>query len=116
MKIISSIDPQALQITRQLLAMHQPSLSHALPELTPISAQRDDVIIEINTATIIRIIRELNIIGTQWDMETENDHEAVRNDIMNYLLTQWIKVGEDAAHQSISNEISHRSLAGFNLN
>lgn len=84
-------------------------LSSALPQQSSSRYPLDEVTIELDVDTINGIINELTHIGKHWLEDTDNECHKERQQIMAYLLNQWIKVGEETAHftQSANANVLH---------
>ncbi len=110
MSIFSSLDSQSLVLTRKLLEGCAPYLTDALPQDNYSRYPVDEVTIELDIKTVNQIIEKITHIGNDWLEDTDNDNFSDRQQIIAYLLKQWISVGEDIAryHQN-NNSAMHDS-------
>lgn len=105
MSIFSRIDPQSLSLTRKLLEARSPTLSHALPTQKKSRYPIDEITIELDIETVNHIINELTAIGNSWLENEKNKCFEERQQIIAYLLQQWIKIAEDTLHVTSSNKV-----------
>jgi len=95
--IFSSLDSQSLVLTRKLLEGYAPNLTDALPKDNYSRYPVDEVTVELDTKTVNQIIEKITFIGNCWLEDTDNENFSERQQIIAYLLKQWISVGEDIA-------------------
>ena len=100
MSIISSIDNQALVLTKKLLPELQATLKETGQATHQYSSELDQVWIDTDLQQIQTVIESLLLLNQQWQKDTHTPHRNERDKIMAYLLRQWIHVGEEAKHSA----------------
>ncbi|MGH1486112.1 MAG: hypothetical protein ACRBCI_07805 [Cellvibrionaceae bacterium] len=99
MKLVTGINPKALQLTMLFLRQYNPQAAKLLPGPKEYPLPGAEMNIEVNPETVSEIIHAINQIGEQWLSEksrdpSERERNYYRQGCIAFLLEEWIAIGE----------------------
>ena len=99
MKLVTGIDPKALQLTMLFLRQYNPKAAQLIPGPSEYPTPGADMSMEVDPNTVSEIIHAINKIGEQWLSEksrtsAERERDYYRQGCIAFLLEEWIKIGE----------------------
>ena len=99
MKLVTNINPKALQLTILFLRQYHPQTAQLLPGPKEYPPPGAELLIEVAPSTVSEIIDSLNHIAEQWLNEKspkskKKERDYYRQGCIAFLLDEWIKIGE----------------------